>query len=93
MVGLYYALIATSVLFAAFYVVGFMFRFGDRRIDAWQSRLRAGGTSETSPRFHVSRIIQVGIHVLCTHSVRADILVYFFHGFRMFPVPGYSLPL
>jgi small-conductance mechanosensitive channel len=85
LVGLYYALIATSVLFAAFYVVGLMYRFGDRRVDAWQSRLRAGGTSETSPRFHVSRIIQVGIHVLCTILSVILILVYFFHGFRMFP--------
>ncbi len=85
MVGLYYALIATSVLFAAFYVVGLIYRFGDRRIDAWQSRLRAGGSSETSPRFNVSRIIQVGIHVLCTILSVTLILVYVFHGFRMFP--------
>ena len=85
LVGLYYALIATSVLFAAFYVVGLIYRFGDRRIDAWQSRLRAGGTSETSPRFHFSRIIQVGIHVLCTVLAATLILVYLFHGFRMFP--------
>jgi small-conductance mechanosensitive channel len=85
LVGLYYALIATSVLFAAFYVVGLIYRFGDRRIDAWQSSLRAGGTSETSPRFHVSRIIQVGIHVFCTILSVALVLVYFFHGFRMFP--------
>ena len=85
LVGLYYALIATSVLFAAFYLVGMIYRFGDLRIDAWQSRLRASGTSETSPRFHVSRIIQVGIHVICTILSVTLILVYFFHGFRMFP--------
>ena len=85
LVGLYYALIATSVLFAAFYLVGMIYRFGDLHIDAWQSRLRASGTSETSPRFHVSRIIQVGIHVICTILSVTLILVYFFHGFRMFP--------
>ncbi len=85
LVGLYYALIATSVLFAAFSAVGLIYRFGDWRIDAWQSRLRTGGTSETSPRFHFSRIIQVGIHVLCTVLAATLILVYLFHGFRMFP--------
>jgi small-conductance mechanosensitive channel len=85
LVGFYYASIATSVLFAAFYLVGLMYRFGDRRIVAWQSRLRAGGTSETSPRFQVSRIIQVGIHVLCTILSGTLVLVYFFHIFRMFP--------
>ncbi len=85
LVGLYYALIATSMLFAAFYAVGLIYRFGDRRISAWQSRLRADGTSETSPQFHVSRIIQVGIHFLCTILAVTLVLVYFFHGFRMFP--------
>ncbi len=49
LVGLYYALIATSVLFAAFYLVGLIYRFGDQRIDAWQSRLRPTVNRNQSP--------------------------------------------
>ena len=85
MVGLYYVLIASSILFLALYAVGLAYRFGDRRIDAWQTRLRGNGVVESNPRFHASRIFRVGIHVFCTVLATALILVYFLYGFAIFP--------
>ncbi len=37
MVGIYYMLTATSLSLLALYALGVLYRFGDRRIDAWQS--------------------------------------------------------
>ncbi len=85
MVGLYYVLIATLILLLAIYVVGLVYRFADRRIDAWQSRLHASGAIESSPRFHASRIFRVILHLLCTLLGTAVVLVYFFYGFAVFP--------
>src|SRR5271163_2036660 len=63
MVGLHYMLIATSILLLALHALGLVYRFGDRRVDAWQSRLRASGTVESHPRFHASRISRTGIYL------------------------------
>src|SRR5271156_5006121 len=59
MVGLYYALIASSILLLAIHAVGLVYWFAERRIDGWQSRLRASGTVESNPQFHASRICRV----------------------------------
>jgi small-conductance mechanosensitive channel len=85
MIGLYYVVVASLILFLAIYAVGLVYRFGDWRIDAWQSRLRAGGVVESNPRFHASRIFRLGIHVFCTVLATALVLVYFLSGFAIFP--------
>ncbi len=85
MIGLYYLVIASLILFLAIYAVGLVYRFGDGRIDAWQSRLRINGVVESSPRFHASRVFRTGIHLLCTLLATALVLVYFLYGFAIFP--------
>ncbi len=85
MVGIHYMLIATSALFLAFYALGVVYRFGDRRIDFWQSRLRASGTVESNPRFHASRISRTGIRLIRTILATALVIVYFLYGFAIFP--------
>jgi hypothetical protein len=65
LVGDYYVAIASSILLLAIHVVGFVYWFADNRIDSWQARLRASGAAiESNPRFHASRIIRAGIHLL-----------------------------
>jgi len=85
MTGLYYVVVASLILFLAIYAIGLVYRFGDRRVDAWQSRLRASGTVESSPRFHASGVFRTGIHLLCTTLAVALVLVYFLCGFAIFP--------
>jgi small-conductance mechanosensitive channel len=86
MLGVYYAAIASLILFLAVHVVGLVYWFADSRIDAWQARLRANGTAlESNPRFHASRITRVGIHLLCYLLATALVLVYFLYGFAIFP--------
>ncbi len=85
MIGLYYLMIASLILFLAIYAVGLVYRFGDRRIDAWQSRLRAAGTIESHPRFHASRVFRIVIHLFCTVLATALVLIYFLYGFAIFP--------
>jgi small-conductance mechanosensitive channel len=85
LVGIYYLTIGSSMLLLTLHAVGLMYWFGDRRVDAWQSRLRAGGAAEFSPQFHASRIFRAGIHVLCKLLVITIVLVYFFEGFSIFP--------
>jgi small-conductance mechanosensitive channel len=84
-VALYYALIVSSILFLAMHAIGLAYWFGDWRIDTWQSGLRAGGVVESSPRFHASRILRIGIHLLCTILATALVVVYFLSGFTIFP--------
>jgi len=85
LVGLYYALIASSILLLAIHAVGLVYWFAERRIDAWQSRLRDRGTTESNPQFHASRIFRVSIHLLCTLVATALVLAYFLYGFAVFP--------
>lgn len=85
LVGIYYLTIGSSMLLLTLHAVGLIYGFGDRRVDAWQSRLRAGGAAEFSPQFHASRIFRAGIHVLCKLLAITIVLVYFFEGFSIFP--------
>jgi small-conductance mechanosensitive channel len=85
MVGIYYALITSSILLLAIHAVGLVYWFAEHRIDAWQSRLRASATVESNPQFHVSRIFRVSIHLLCTLLATVLVLAYFFYGFAVFP--------
>jgi small-conductance mechanosensitive channel len=86
MLGVYYAAIASLILFLAVHIAGLVYWFADSRIDAWQVRLRASCTSlESNPRFHASRITRVGIHLLCYLLATALVLVYFLYGFAIFP--------
>ena len=85
LVGLYYALIATSILFLTSYVLGLVHRVAERRFDAWQLHLRAAGLIESSPRFHASRIARICIHLLFTLLATALVLAYFVSGFAIFP--------
>jgi small-conductance mechanosensitive channel len=83
--GLYYALIASSILLLAIHAVGLVYWVAEHRIDAWQSRLRASATVESNPQFQVSRIFRVSIHLLCTLLATVLVLAYFFYGFAVFP--------
>src|SRR5208283_6247085 len=84
--GLLYVAIATSILLLAVHVIGLVYWFTDRRIDAWQSRLRARvPAGESNPRFHAGRILRVGIRLLRDLLAAALILAYFFYGFTSFP--------
>ena len=64
LVGIYYAVIAILILCVAIQLVGVAYRFGDKRVDAWQARLRASPAGESNPRFHASRIARVCIRLL-----------------------------
>jgi hypothetical protein len=64
LVGIYYAVVAILTLYVAVHLVGVAYRFTDKRVDAWQSRLRACPAGESNPRFHASRIARVCIRLL-----------------------------
>jgi hypothetical protein len=65
LVGIYYVLIASFLLLVAIYVLGQVYWFADRRIDAWQARLRASvKAGESNPRFHASRVGRFCIRLL-----------------------------
>jgi small-conductance mechanosensitive channel len=86
LVGLYYVLIATAILFLAIHLLGLVYWFTDRRIDAWQSRLHASGTAiDSNPRFQASRILRICFCLLRNLAAAALILAYFFYGFANFP--------
>ena len=86
LVGVYDALIASSILLLAIYGVGLSYWFIDKRIGAWQARLRASGKAlEANPRFHASRIIRFCFLLLRDLVVAALVLTYFFYGFTYFP--------
>jgi hypothetical protein len=80
--GLYYALIACSILLLAIHALELVYWFGEQRIDALQSRLRASSTVESNPTFHASRIFRVSIHLLCTLLATVLVLAYFLYGLR-----------
>ena len=84
--GLYYVVIATAILFLAFYLVGLVYWFAAKRIDAWQARLHASGTAiESNPRFHAGRIVRTCMRLLRGLAAAALILTYFLYGFATFP--------
>lgn len=84
--GLYYVAIAGSFLLLAIYVVGQMYWFADKRIGAWQARLRASGKAlEVNPQFHASRIIRFCALLLRDLVAAVLVLGYFFYGFANFP--------
>ena len=85
-IGVYYALIASSILLLALHVVGLVYRFADQRIETWQARLRAGvAAGETNARFHASRALRFSIRALRDLLAAVLVLFYFFYGFANFP--------
>jgi small-conductance mechanosensitive channel len=86
LVGLYYAVIASLILLLAIHLVGIVYWFADKRIDAWQARLRASSIAgESHPRFHASRIIRLCVRLFRQLLAAALVLGYFFYGFANFP--------
>src|SRR5271170_7013956 len=86
LVGIYYTVIAILILVLAIHLVGLVYRFASKRVDAWQARLRASvPAGESNPRFHASRVVRVCIRVLRDVLAAALILVLFFYGFANFP--------
>jgi small-conductance mechanosensitive channel len=85
LVGIYYAVVAILTLYVAVHLVGVAYRFTDKRVDAWQSRLRACPAGESNPRFHASRIARVCIRLLRDVLAAALLLALFFYGFADFP--------
>ncbi len=86
LVGIYYALIASSFLLLAIYFVGLVYWFADQQIDAWQARLRKSVTAgESKPRFHASRVLRTCVRLLRDLVAAAVILGYFFYGLANFP--------
>jgi len=58
--GFYYVLILTAVFLLAIQGIGLAHSFADKRIEAWQGRLRESTKSgETNPRFHAGRILRL----------------------------------
>jgi len=84
--GLYYAVIATAILFLAIHVVGLVYWFAGQRIDAWQAHIRAGvAAGESDPRYHASRMVRSCFLLLRNLVTAALVLAYFFYGFANFP--------
>ncbi len=84
--GVYYALIATSFLLLAIYVVGQVYWFADKRIGGWQARLRTSSKAlEANPRFHASRILRFCFLLFRNLVGAVLVLGYFLYGFAIFP--------
>lgn len=83
--GIYDAVIASLILFLGIYVLGSVYWFAKKHIEAWQARLRAGAAAgESDPRFHVSRVLGVCLHLLRQLLAATLILAYFFYGLANF---------
>ena len=86
LVGLYYVVVASLILFLATYIMGLTYWFIDKQIGAWQVRLRASvKAGETNPRFHASRVVRFCFLLLRNVMAVALVLAYFFTGFAIFP--------
>ena len=86
LVGVFYAVIATSILLLCIYAVGQVYWFADRQVAAWQARLRASTKAgESNPRFHASRVVRFCFLLLRNLAAAALVLAYFFYGFALFP--------
>lgn len=89
LVGLYYVVVAISILVLAFHFVGMIYLFADKRIAGWQATLRDSvKAGESNPRFQASRIVRIGVRVLRDLLVIALILGFFLNGFAVFPATG-----
>jgi len=84
--GFYYVLILTSIFLLTLQGVGLAHAFADKRIEAWQLRLRdTSKSAESSPRFHASRIFRMVNRLFRNVLVFALLLLYFGIGFSAFP--------
>jgi small-conductance mechanosensitive channel len=84
--GFYYALILTSAFLLVILGVGSAHAFLDKRIEAWQVRLREGSKAgESNPRFHASRILRLVNRLFRDALVIVLLLLYFGIGFSVFP--------
>jgi small-conductance mechanosensitive channel len=84
--GSYYVLILTVVLLLAMQGIGLAHAFADKRIEAWQDRLRESTKSgETNPRFHAGRILRLVNRLFRNAVVIVLLLLYFGIGFSVFP--------
>jgi small-conductance mechanosensitive channel len=84
--GFYYLLILTSAFLLAILGVGSAHAFVDKRIEAWQVRLREGSKAgESNPRFHASRILRLVSRLFRYALVIVLLLLYFGIGFSVFP--------
>jgi len=63
--GFYYVLILTAIFLLAIQGIGLAHSFADKRIEAWQARLRESTKSgETNPRFHAGRILRLANRIV-----------------------------
>lgn len=86
LVGLYYVVIAFSILILATHAVGVIYWRADKRTAKWQSTLRASiKVGESHPRFQASRMVRVGLRLLRDVLMAALILTTFLYGFATFP--------
>lgn len=84
--GFYYILILTAIFLLAIQGIGLAHSFGDKRIAAWQARLRESTKSgETNPRFHAGRILRLVNRLFRNVLVIVLLLLYFGIGFSVFP--------
>jgi small-conductance mechanosensitive channel len=84
--GSYYALILTAIFLLAIQGIGLAHSFADKRIEAWQARLRESTKSgETNPRFHAGRILRLVNRLFRNALVMVLLLLYFGIGFSVFP--------
>jgi small-conductance mechanosensitive channel len=84
--GLYYVLILTSIFLLAIDGIGLAHSFADKRIAAWQARLRGSSKAgESNPRFHASKILRMVNRLFRTSLVIALVLLYFGIGLAVFP--------
>jgi small-conductance mechanosensitive channel len=86
LLGFYYVLILTSIFLLAIQGVGLAHTFADKRIEAWQNRLRDSSKSgESNPRYHASRILRMINRLFRNALVVGVLLLYFGIGFSVFP--------
>lgn len=86
LLGFYYMLILSSIFLLAIQGVGLAYTFADKRIEAWQRRLRDSSKSgESNPRYHASRILRMVNRLFCNALVVGVLLLYFGIGFSVFP--------
>jgi small-conductance mechanosensitive channel len=84
--GSYYVLILTVVFLLATQGTGLAHAFADKRIEAWQARLRESTKSgESNPRFHAGRILRLVNRWFRNAVVIVLLLLYFGIGFSVFP--------
>jgi len=84
--GFYYALLLTIIFLLAIQGLGLASAFADKRIEAWQIRLRESSKAvESNPRFHASKVLQLVNRLFRNALVIVLLLLYFGIGFSVFP--------